>query len=283
MSLNFGYIEVKPKASSSGGSVDTLALLAKSGGTMTGEIDMGDNKITNLGSSTDHTDASTKKYVDDLGDTKLDLAGGAMTGPLGLSGRRIWNMADPTLPTTGANRGYVDNEISRPNIIDTAYTLVAHNDNVSVNGSSVQTRVNNALSASELTETRKIIELNFSHNQSYGNSFFFNNNGMALFGRLDNLSGHIKEVEITIVQPGGRIAAQRLSSVQMLMCNQSNPTSMTANLTQKLTRALTSGTYELTPLTTRFTGLRYIGFFFTEGDAITRIEFRARIVLCVQV
>ena len=106
---------------------------------MSGDINMGDNKITNLETPTDDTDATTKKYVDDLGDTKLDLAGGAMTGPLGLSGGRIWDMADPTLPTTGANRRYVDNKISRPNIIDTAYTLVAHNDNVSVNGSSIQT------------------------------------------------------------------------------------------------------------------------------------------------
>ena len=134
-------------------------------------------------------------------------------------------------------------------------------------------RVNNAMTATELTEPRKIIELNFSHNQSYGNSFFFNNNAMALFGRLDNLNGFVKEAEITIVQPIGGIASQRLTSVQMNMSNQSDPTSMNANLTQKLARALTPGTYELTPLTTRFTGLRYIGFFFTGGDAITRIEF----------
>ncbi|WP_408096791.1 hypothetical protein ACJVC5_17280 [Peredibacter sp. HCB2-198] len=38
--------------------------LLKSGGTMTGAIDMGNNKITNLGTPTSSTDAATKVYVD---------------------------------------------------------------------------------------------------------------------------------------------------------------------------------------------------------------------------
>lgn len=49
---------------------DELALLIsgalqKSGGTMTGAIAMGSNKITGLGAPTADSDASTKKYVDD--------------------------------------------------------------------------------------------------------------------------------------------------------------------------------------------------------------------------
>ena len=35
------------------------------GGTLTGELDMDDNKITDLATPTNNTDASTKKYVDD--------------------------------------------------------------------------------------------------------------------------------------------------------------------------------------------------------------------------
>ena len=89
MSLNFGYIEIKPEASSSSGSVDTSGLLQKRGGTMSGELNMGDNKIINLKFPTEDKDASTKKYVDDLGDTKLDLAGGSMTGPLRLGNGRL--------------------------------------------------------------------------------------------------------------------------------------------------------------------------------------------------
>ena len=39
--------------------------LAKSGGTLTGGLSMDDNKITDLGTPTANTHASTKKYVDD--------------------------------------------------------------------------------------------------------------------------------------------------------------------------------------------------------------------------
>jgi hypothetical protein len=44
------------------------AKLALSGGTMTGAIAMGTNKITGLGAPTDGTDAATKAYVDALGE-----------------------------------------------------------------------------------------------------------------------------------------------------------------------------------------------------------------------
>ena len=39
--------------------------LSKTGGDLTGEIDMGDNKITDLATPTENDDAATKKYVDD--------------------------------------------------------------------------------------------------------------------------------------------------------------------------------------------------------------------------
>lgn len=67
--------------------------LDKSGGTMTGNLAMSNNKITGLGAPTDDTDAATKKYVDDglaekaasdhnHDNTYLKLSGGTMTGPI---------------------------------------------------------------------------------------------------------------------------------------------------------------------------------------------------------
>ena len=48
----------------SGLTTDLAAKLALAGGTMTGSIAMGTNKITGLGTPTDGTDAATKNYVD---------------------------------------------------------------------------------------------------------------------------------------------------------------------------------------------------------------------------
>lgn len=49
------YIKNKP---------DVDGLLPKSGGTMTGAINMGSKKITNLATPTNNADATTKRYVD---------------------------------------------------------------------------------------------------------------------------------------------------------------------------------------------------------------------------
>ena len=84
--------------------------LTKSGDGMSGQLDMNDNKIIDLKTPTNNTDASTKKYVDDQAALKLDIAGGQMTGPLGLGDGRLWDVGDPTLPTNGANKRYVDTQ-----------------------------------------------------------------------------------------------------------------------------------------------------------------------------
>ena len=92
---------------------DKLSLkLTKSGDGMSGELDMNDNKIIDLKSPSNNTDASTKKYVDDQAALKLDLSGGQMTGPLGLGGGRLWDLGTPTLDTNGANKKYVDDQVA---------------------------------------------------------------------------------------------------------------------------------------------------------------------------
>ena len=63
------FIRNKPDFEELSGSLEDLRVLAeaalpKSGGTMSGAIAMGDNKITGLGTPTADTDAATKAYVD---------------------------------------------------------------------------------------------------------------------------------------------------------------------------------------------------------------------------
>jgi len=71
--------------------------LATAGGTMSGALAMGTNKITGLGTPTTSTDAATKAYAD----TMVPLAGGTMTGALTLSGA-------PTSGLHAATKTYVD-------------------------------------------------------------------------------------------------------------------------------------------------------------------------------
>ena len=64
-------------------SVDTM--LPKAGGTMTGAIAMGSNKVTGLASGTVSTDAVNKGQLDavsTVANAALPLAGGTMTGTL---------------------------------------------------------------------------------------------------------------------------------------------------------------------------------------------------------
>ena len=84
--------------------------LTKSADSMTGALDMNDNKITDLGAPTDNSDASNKKYIDDELSKKLDIGGGQMTGPLGLGNGRLWDVGTPTADTNGANKKYVDDK-----------------------------------------------------------------------------------------------------------------------------------------------------------------------------
>ena len=127
------------------GYVDTADALKLnlSGGTMSGAIAMGTNKITGLGTPTLSTDAATKTYVDTsisnlvaaapgaldtldelaaaLGDdanfattvtnsiaTKLALAGGTMSGAIAMGTSKITGLGDPTLAQDAATKTYVD-------------------------------------------------------------------------------------------------------------------------------------------------------------------------------
>ena len=68
--------------------------LRTSGGTMTGVINMGSNKITNVSDPTNNQDTVTKIYVDDISsnihskfDTKFDINGGLITGDVSINSK----------------------------------------------------------------------------------------------------------------------------------------------------------------------------------------------------
>jgi hypothetical protein len=86
------------------------AKLPLAGGTMSGAIAMGTNKITGLGTPTTSTDASTKAYVD----TMLPLAGGTMSGAIAMGTNKITGVGDPTNLQDAVTINYLNSTVLAP-------------------------------------------------------------------------------------------------------------------------------------------------------------------------
>tara|TARA_R110000868_G_scaffold73093_4_gene212364 strand:- start:18 stop:1415 length:1398 start_codon:yes stop_codon:yes gene_type:complete len=68
------------------------------------DLSMATYKLTNLGTPTNGTDATTKDYAD----LKLALTGGTMSGAIAMGTSKITGLGTPTADTDAANKGYVD-------------------------------------------------------------------------------------------------------------------------------------------------------------------------------
>ena len=82
--------------------------LSLSGGTMSGAIAMGTNKLTGVGEPTLSQDAATKNYVDTRDALKLSLTGGTMSGNITMGANKVTSTAAPTLDDDLTRKGYVD-------------------------------------------------------------------------------------------------------------------------------------------------------------------------------
>jgi len=90
--------------------VDTAVAtrLALAGGTMTGAIAMGSNKITGLGAPAATDDAATKGYADSLVGGFLSTSGGTMSGAIAMDSNAITGLPTPTAADEAVRKDYVD-------------------------------------------------------------------------------------------------------------------------------------------------------------------------------
>jgi hypothetical protein len=84
------------------------AKLPLAGGTMSGAIAMGTNKITGLGDPTANQDAATKTYVDTADALNLPKAGGTMSGAIAMGTNKITGLGTPTDNADATTKLYVD-------------------------------------------------------------------------------------------------------------------------------------------------------------------------------
>lgn len=82
--------------------------LSTSGGTMTGPINMGNNKITNVANGTANTDVANVGQMN----TKLSLSGGTMSGQISMSNNKITNLANGVSSTDAINLGQFQSMMS---------------------------------------------------------------------------------------------------------------------------------------------------------------------------
>ena len=80
---------------------------------MTGNLNLGNNNITNLATPVNTSDATTKSYVDTINTNitngKLNRDGTqAMTGDLNMGTNNITNVVDPVNAQDAATKNYVD-------------------------------------------------------------------------------------------------------------------------------------------------------------------------------
>ncbi len=101
--------ELKGSAGGSGG----MGGLSASGFTMTGDIDMGDNKILKLADPTLPKSATNKNYLNYVDNNFLSKHGGLVIGNIDMSGQSITNLnPTPQSFNDAVTKRYVDNSIS---------------------------------------------------------------------------------------------------------------------------------------------------------------------------
>lgn len=131
------------------------AKLPLAGGTMTGAIAMGSNKITGLGTPTAGTDAVTKSYVDTSAAGGLPLSGGTMTGNIVMGANKVTSTATPTANDDLTRKAYVDSILGSATAAATSASNAATSEtNAANSASTASTAASNAAASYDSFDDR---------------------------------------------------------------------------------------------------------------------------------
>ena len=84
----------------------------EAGDTMTGNLDMGSNKVTSSAVPGTGNDLTNKTYVDGQDALQVTKAGDNMTGDLAMGNNKITGLGTPTATADATNKSYVDAEVA---------------------------------------------------------------------------------------------------------------------------------------------------------------------------
>jgi len=119
--------------------------LALSGGTMTGQLSLGTNKIVSVGDPTLAQDVATKAYVDAADSTGLPLSGGTMSGAIAMGTNKITGLGTPTDAADATTKAYTDSILgSATSAADSAAAAATSASNASTSASNAATSETNA-------------------------------------------------------------------------------------------------------------------------------------------
>lgn len=117
---------------------------------MSGNLDLGTNKVVNVVDPTSAQDAATKTYVDTADATKLNLSGGTMTGDITMGANSVTSTATPSSDDELTRKGYVDSILGSATSAATSATNAA---NSATAAASSATDAQTAQTAAETAQT----------------------------------------------------------------------------------------------------------------------------------
>ena len=124
--------------------------LPLAGGTMSGAIAMGSNKVTGVTDPTAAQDAATKAYSDAQDALQVTKAGDAMSGNLAMGSNKVTGLATATDANDATNKAYVDGLLGSSTAASTSATNAATS---ATNAATSETNAGNSASAASTSET----------------------------------------------------------------------------------------------------------------------------------